>query len=292
MSRLSPQLRKQNRIRTIYSTLHIEGNHLSEDQVSTLLEGKKVLGPQKDILEVTNALSLYDLLPELDPLSEKHFLVAHKQLMNSLIPDAGKYRRKSVGIVKGKKIAHLAPPPSNVPFLMRELFQWVKKSEEITLIKSCVFHYEMEFIHPFIDGNGRMGRLWQTLLLMREYPVFEFLPFENLISRNQKDYYDALAISDKQGASTVFIEYMLRIVDQSLSPYVNGQAPKLKEKDRLAYFLSLGQGQFTRSDYIAVFRNISAVTASRDLKTGVLKGVIEKTGDKRTATYTVKKTGK
>jgi Fic family protein len=172
----SPQLRKESRVKTIHHSLKIEGNTLSEDQITALIENKKVLGPVKDINEVINAISVYDHLGEFNHNSEKSFLKAHKLLMKGLVSDPGSYRKQAVGIAKGSKPEHMAPPYENLPFLMKDLFSYVKDSGEITLIKSCVFHYELEFIHPFIDGNGRMGRLWQTLILMNEYPLFEFLP--------------------------------------------------------------------------------------------------------------------
>jgi Fic family protein len=178
LNKQSPQLRKQNKIKTVHSSLSIEGNTLTEDQVSAILENKRVIGPKKDIEEVINALNVYDSLGNLNPYSSKSFLEAHKILMRGLVNEAGAFRKQSVGIVQGEKLAHLAPPYENVPFLMNDLFDYLKSKDELTLIKSCVFHYEMEFIHPFTDGNGRMGRLWQTLILVQEYPVFEFLPFE------------------------------------------------------------------------------------------------------------------
>lgn len=269
LSKQSPQLRKQNRIKTIHSSLQIEGNTLSEEQITALIENKSVIGPAKDITEVLNAIQLYENLATYKFDSSKSFLKAHYELMKGLLPSAGKYRTKGVGIVKGIKVEHVAPPYENVPFLMQDLFDYLKDKEELTLIKSCVFHYEMEFIHPFLDGNGRMGRLWQTLILMNEYPIFEFLPFETLISKSQADYYKALALSDKSGTSTVFIEYMLGVIDQSLSTLLNYNNRILKDKDRLDYFISLGKKEFTRKDYMNTFKEISSATASRDLKKGV-----------------------
>ena len=152
---------------------------------------------------------------------------------------------------------------------MKDLFNYLKNTEELTLIKSCVFHYEMEFIHPFLDGNGRMGRLWQTLILMSEYPVFEFLPFETLISETQDDYYKSLSLSDMSGESTLFIEYILGVIDQSLESILNYNNRVLKDIDRLEYFLSLGIKDFNRKDYMNVFKDLSSATASRDLKKGV-----------------------
>ena len=212
----NPKLRKENQIKTIHSSLRIEGNTLSVDQITAIIENKRVVGPEKDIKEVLNALDVYKQLKNYQYASEKDFLNAHKMLMTGLVATPGKYRTKGVGIVKGSKVEHMAPPYEQIKFLMGDLFKYLKDKSELTLIKSCVFHYEMEFIHPFMDGNGRMGRLWQTIILMSEYPLFEFLPFESLISKNQNEYYHALSISDKEGKSTKFIEFMLRILYQSL----------------------------------------------------------------------------
>tara|TARA_R110002126_G_scaffold291415_2_gene452303 strand:- start:82417 stop:83370 length:954 start_codon:yes stop_codon:yes gene_type:complete len=279
------ELRKQNKIKTIHSSLQIEGNTLSEKQITALLENKRVIGPQKDVQEVLNAIAVYDNLQNYKPNSSKSFLKAHKTLLKNLIENAGKYRTTGVGIVKGSKIAHLAPPAKNVPFLMKDLFDYVKKSEEITLIKSCVFHYEMEFIHPFLDGNGRMGRLWQTLILMQEYPVFEFIPFETLISKNQNAYYKALSDSDKAGNSTLFITYMLSVIDASLEELLDFKQRIYTQKERLAYFVSLNKTPFSRKDYLTVFKDISSATASRDLKNGVAQHLFTKSGEKNKTMY-------
>ncbi len=169
LNKQSPQLRKQNRIKTIHSSLKIEGNTLTEAQITALIENKRVIGPEKDVLEVLNALKVYEKLEKYKFSSAKSFLKAHQQLMTGLIESAGKYRTQGVGIVKGAIVEHIAPSFKNVPHLMEDLFEYLKDSDELTLIKSCVFHYEIEFIHPFLDGNGRMGRLWQTLILMSEY---------------------------------------------------------------------------------------------------------------------------
>ena len=278
LNKPSPKLRKQNRIKTIHSSLRIEGNTLTEEQITALLENKRVIGPKKDVVEVLNAIEIYENLDIYKLSNEKSFLKAHKGLMKDLIEDAGKYRKQSVGIVKGTKVEHVAPPFGNLPYLMKDLFEYLKKSDEIELIKSCVFHYEMEFIHPFLDGNGRMGRLWQTLILMEKYPIFEFLPFETLISNDQEKYYKALAESDKSGKSTKFIEYMLGVIDISISELLNFNNRTLNEKDRLEYFVSLNKIQFTRKDYMDIFKDISAATASRDLKKGTELKIFEKIG--------------
>jgi len=278
LNKPSPQLRKQNKIKTIHSSLKIEGNTLSEEQITALIENKRVIGPKKDIREVLNAIRIYENLKKFNPFNEKSFLNAHQSLMNNLIENSGKYRTQGVGIVKGTKIEHIAPPYENVPFLMKDIFEYLKNPNEIELIKSCVFHYEMEFIHPFLDGNGRMGRLWQTLILMHKYPVFEYLPFETLISKDQEKYYNALSESDKSGKSTKFIEYMLTVIDISISELLNFNNRTLNEKDRLEYFSSLNKIEFTRKDYMDVFKDISSATASRDLKRGVELNLFEKIG--------------
>ena len=288
LTKQSPQLRKQNRIKTIHSSLKIEGNTLTEEQITALIENKRVIGPEKDVLEVLNAIKVYEKLDSYNFSSDKSFLKAHLELMNGLIESAGKYRTQGVGIVKGTIVEHIAPPFENVPYLMKDLFKYLKDSNELTLIKSCVFHYEMEFIHPFLDGNGRMGRLWQSLILMSEYAVFEFLPFEALISKTQDDYYKSLALSDKSGKSTIFIEYMLDVIEKSLKNLLNYNNRVLKDTDRLEYFLNLGIKEFNRKDYMNVFKDLSSATASRDLKKGMEMNMFESIGKFNKTKYILK----
>ncbi len=288
LSKQSPQLRKQNRIKTIQSSLQIEGNTLTTEQITALIENKRVIGPKKDITEVQNAIQVYDELISYKPHSEKAFLKAHAALMKDLLDPVGKYRNQSVGIVKGEKLEHVTPPFQNVPYLMKDLFAYLKDSDELTLIKSCVFHYEMEFIHPFLDGNGRMGRLWQTVILLQDFPVFEFLPFEKLISETQDEYYQSLSESDKLGKSTPFIEYMLEMIDKSLAELLNYTQRNLKDTDRLAYFLGQGFKEFSRKDYMRVFKDISTATASRDLKKGLELNLFESSGELNKTRYFIK----
>lgn len=288
LSKQSPQLRKQNRIKTIHSSLQIEGNTLTVEQMTALIEHKRVIGPQKDVMEVLNAIKVYDALKTFTIHSEKSFLKAHSILMNGLIDNVGRYRNKPVGIMKGNHIEHVAPPYENVPHLMKALFNYLKNDHELTLIKSCVFHYEMEFIHPFMDGNGRMGRLWQTLILMKEYQVFEFLPFETLINQTQTEYYKSLSVSDKTGKSTPFIEYMLGVIDKALAQLLSYNNRIFKDIDRLDYFLHLGIKKFSRKDYMNVFKDISSATASRDLKRGIELNLLESFGEMNKTRYRVK----
>jgi len=287
LNKQSVQLRKQHKIKTIHSSLQIEGNTLTEAQITAIIENKRVLGPEKDIQEVVNAINVYNQLEKFDSTSEKSFLKAHQLLLNKLIVHAGKYRTKGVGIAKGSTITHVAPSAANVSFLMKDLFTYLKKEEELTLIKSCVFHYEMEFIHPFIDGNGRMGRLWQTLILLKEYPVFEFLPFETLISKTQKKYYHALSLSDNSGKSTIFIEYMLEVIDKSLGELLNYNNRILTDTDRIGYFIQSGPKLFSRKDYMNVFKDISSATASRDLHKGVVLKYFKKFGVNNKTSYRI-----
>lgn len=288
LSKPSTQLRKQNKIKTIHASLSIEGNTLTQEQVTALVENKRVIGPKKDIQEVLNAIKVYDQISSFNPYSRDSFLSAHQILMDRLVDTPGRFRNQSIGIVHGKEIAHVAPPAVNVPFLMNDLFGYLKDDEDLLLIKSCVFHYEMEFIHPFLDGNGRMGRLWQTLILSKANPIFEFLPLETLIIQTQDEYYKALAISDKTGESTIFIEYMLKLIDDSLIELLNYNNKVLTDTERIDYFISLNKVEFTRKDYMNVFKDISSATASRDIKKGVDMNLFEKTGDKRLTKYRTK----
>ncbi len=284
----SPKLRKLNRVKTIHNSLKIEGNTLSEQQITAIIENKRVVGPKKDIIEVLNTIEVYNAIDKFNFRFEKDFLKAHKFLMKGLINKPGHYRNQGVGIVKGDKIEHIAPPYKNVPYLMKELFKYLKDESELSLIKSCVFHYEMEFIHPFIDGNGRMGRLWQTIILRDKYPVFEFIPLETLISKSQKEYYQALALSDSKGKSTYFIEYMLEIINKTLKQTINFGSRKLKQIDRLEYFIELRINEFTRKDYMNIFKSISSATASRDLNKGIELRLIKKSGEKNKTRYVIK----
>jgi len=214
------QLRKKNRIRTIHSSLAIENNSLTIEQITAIIEGKRVLGPPNEIQEVKNAVQAYELLLNLNPYKQNDLLKAHQLMMNDLVKHSGKYRKGGVGIFDGKGVVHVAPPADRVPFLMNDLFDWLKSTDVHPLIKSCVFHYEFEFIHPFEDGNGRMGRLWQTVILTEWKPIFAWLPIETLIKENQKLYYKALGISDSNADSTEFIEFMLSIILKTIKEII------------------------------------------------------------------------
>ena len=213
----SPQLRKQNRIRTIQGTLAIEGNTLSVEQVTAILDGKRVMGQPREIGEVQGAILAYEALPVWNPYSIKDLLAAHQLLMKPILREAGKFRSGGVGIHKGDKVVHVAPPAKRVPQLMEDLLAWTCTAEDHALIKSCVFHYELEFIHPFMDGNGRMGRLWQTSILGKWNNLFYLLPVESLIKDQQESYYQALEQADKAADSTIFIEFTLDVIETALA---------------------------------------------------------------------------
>lgn len=286
-----PELRRGNRIRAIQGSLSIEGNSLSLDQVTAVLEGKRVLGPIKDVLEVRNALEAYDLLGRLDVYSSKSFLKAHRTLMAGLIDAPGKWRDGNVGIQKGKTVFHLAPPARRVPGLMEALFKHLRsdKAESLAIL-SCVFHYEASFIHPFMDGNGRIARLWQSALLRKHNPVFAYVPVESMVKREQGGYYRALEASDKKGESTPFIEFMLELIHGALQEFiVEVEVPVQTADGRLQAAASrFGKEIFSRKDYVSHFKTLSTATASRDLRSGVDQGLLEKSGERATARYRFK----
>ena len=220
------ELRKKNRIKTIQSSLAIESNSLTIDQITAIAEGKRILGSPKEIQEVKNAVQAYELLLELNPYKEKDLLKAHRLMTKDLVATNGTYRHTGVGIFNGKEVIHVAPPAQRVPLLMSELFEWLKNSQDHPLIKSCVFHYEFEYIHPFEDGNGRIGRLWLTVILKKWKPVFAWIPIETLVKQHQRAYYDALNASNSNADSTIFIDFMLRMINDTVTEIIEKQEGK------------------------------------------------------------------
>ena len=284
----SVKLRKENKIKTIHHSLAIEGNTLTPEQITALLEKKRVLGPKNQILEVTNALELYDRMGEFNPLKERDLLKAHGILLRGLKKNAGKYRSGNVGVFKGTKVSHVAPPAKQVSLLMADLFTFIAKDKETHgLIKACVFHYELEFIHPFEDGNGRMGRLWQQLLLMKHSPLFEFIAVETLIHEKQNKYYKILEQCDLDGDSTAFIEFSLELILKSLKDFLTTFRPsKPKKSDRIKFALEhFGDSEFSRQEYLQLHKGLSTATASRDLAQAVAEKSLKKSGEQALTTY-------
>ena len=276
----NPTLRRTNRIRTIYSSLAIEQNTLSLEQVTAVLNGKHVIAPPKDIAEVKNAYEIYEIMDSLDPYSVDDLLRAHGVMTKGLIAESGCFRSRPVGVVdKQGNILHFGTLPDYVPGLVVELLDWVRDSEFHMLIKSCVFHYELELIHPFSDGNGRIGRLWHTLLLTQWKPMFAWLPVESMIHDRQDEYYQAINRSNNEAESTVFIEFMLSAIKEALLEAVQtGRAENRSTEEQrwhqIKYFLEKN-GTITNAD-VRKMLGVSAATANRILAMMTEKGRIKK----------------
>ena len=288
----SPILRRQNRIRTIYSSLAIEQNTLSLEQVTAVLSGKRVLAPPKDIAEVKNAYEIYDHLAELNPYSIDDLLLAHRTMMQGLVHEAGEFRSRPVGVVDNQgNVLHFGTLPQYVPYLMEELVQWTESSPFPLLIKSCVFHYEFEVIHPFADGNGRIGRLWHTLLLSKWNPLFAWLPIESIIHDHQVEYYAAINQSNAQGEGTAFIEFMLGIIKEALQEAIDEQPaekPSMQSKEELRWekiadFLRTNS-TIQNSD-VQNFLDVSSATASLILNALTKEGKLIKVRNGRYWAY-------
>ncbi len=284
----NPKLRRKNRIKTIKSTLAIEGHTFTEEQITAVIEGKRVLGTEKELLEVQNVIKLYDQIDDFKSHRSRDLLKAHKILMTGLIATAGKFRSKNVGVLAGSRVKHLAPKPAMVPALISRLFRWSKAQRELhPLILSSILHYEIEYIHPFEDGNGRMGRFWQALILTEHDQFFKYVPMESLIEKNQSTYYEVLAESDNAGDSTAFVEFMLKIIKKSLEEVAKDLVGMTKTfEDRIekanVYFRNK---QFSRKDYMELFRDISTATANRDLRDGAKKKILRKDGEGNKTVY-------
>lgn len=238
------RLRRINRVRTIRGSLAIEGNTLSEEQITAILDGKRVIAPPREIQEVRNAIKAYDRFEKWRPAVEAHLLEAHRVLMTGLVDEAGVYRRGGVGVMAGEKVIHMAPLAKRVPSLMKNLLEWLATSGAHPLVTSSVFHYEFEFIHPFADGNGRMGRLWQTLILTRWNALFADIPVESLIHEHQAEYYAALQESTDQTDSAPFIEFMLTMVRDAIRTTAPQVTPQVTPQ--VGRLLAVIEGEMTR----------------------------------------------
>jgi len=284
----APRLRREIQVRTVVATLAIEGERITEDRVTALLDGKRVAGPAHEIIAARNAIAAYRRAPSLRPGSTMDFRCAHELMMKELIPDAGSYRRGAVGIMDGSRVSHIAPPAKRVATLVADLLGFVSRDRQTpALVKSAVVHYEIEFIHPFSDGNGRMGRLWQHVILLAYDPAFAHVLPETVVRARQADYYAALAASDTAGEATIFVEYSLETVRDALRDFLSELRPRrASAADRIATARAhFGRREFSRGEYLALQQSVGPATASRDLASGVRDGILVRTGDKATARY-------
>ena len=286
------RLRRANRIKTIHSSLAIEGNTLSEGEVQAVLEGKTVVAPLKEIQEVRNAIKTYELYPQLDPFSIQDLLLAHGTMMAGLVNEAGIFRKGGVGVFDGDTPVHIAPPADRIRDLMNDLFVWLENADDHLLIRSCVFHYEFEFIHPFADGNGRIGRLWQSLILGRLNPIFEHLPVENMVYSNQQAYYNAINKSSYLADSGPFIDFML---EEILNALIDHQG---KSNADIADEKGLNHQQERVLGYLRADRHITAAKISKDLDMSArqvermladlkAKGIIRREGANRNGSWII-----
>ncbi|WP_441375360.1 Fic family protein [Acinetobacter lwoffii] len=279
----SLKLRKANRIRTIQGSLAIEGNTLSTEQITAILNGKTIIAPPKEVQEVRNALKAYEEIQDWNPDQESHLLKAHQILMTGLIDEVGQYRHGGVGVMSEDRVVHMAPPANQINRLMFDLLDWLNDSDIHPLIQSSVFHYEFEFIHPFADGNGRMGRLWQTLILSRWNLIFANIPVESLIYQNQKAYYEALQASTDRTDSAPFIEFILQmILDAILSSNDTAQASDhatAQASDHVQRLISLlGHGDYTLAELMQLVGLTHRATFQKNyLNPAIEVGLIERT---------------
>ena len=278
-----PTLRRTNRIRTIHGSLAIEQNSLSLEQVTAVLNGKRVLAPPKDIAEVKNAYEIYERLNELDPHSVDDLLMAHGVMTRGLVEESGTFRTRPVGVVDEEgRVLHFGTLPQYVPELVMELLDWTRQSELHMLIRGCVFHYELELIHPFSDGNGRIGRLWHTLLLSKWKPVFAWLPVESIIHDRQQEYYAAINASNSAGESTAFIEFMLSAIKAALIDAIKTSDEMSAEKpDRAALRWQkierfLRTHEYVMNADVRALCGVSSATANRLLSELVAEGKLVK----------------
>lgn len=288
----NPTLRRTNRIRTIHGSLAIEQNTLTLDQVTAVLDGKTVLAPPKDIAEVKNAYEIYERLDELDPYSVDDLLLAHGIMTRGLVEESGMFRTRPVGVVDQEgRVLHFGTLPQYVPNLVMELLEWAKTSDIHMLIRSCVFHYEFELIHPFADGNGRIGRLWHTLLLSQWNPVFAWLPIESMIHDNQQAYYDAINQANDEVESTVFIEFMLSIIKSAILEAIDtgaeiGDEPTDKASARWTKIRRyLRTHDFIMNADVRKLCGISSATANRILNGLAEEGKLQKYREGRSWAY-------
>ena len=278
---MATQLRRNNRIRTIQASLAIENNTLSIEQVTAVLDGKPVIGLPREIQEVRNAFVAYEQLSHWQPHSSEDLLAAHGVLMAGLVDDAGHYRRGGVGIYSDQGLVHIAPPAGRVYELMADLLGWLASAPVHPLIASCVFHYEFEFIHPFADGNGRMGRLWQTLIISQWQPMLAYLPVETVIKMRQAAYYEALAAADKVGDSTSFIEFMLQALLDAMTEVLTKTSEKVSEKTSEKIIHALDHNHTMTIAELAKTLGLSTRSIERNLQKLQKEGRLRRIGPAR-----------
>ena len=286
----SPVLHRELRIKTIHSSLYIEGNKLGVEAVTAILDGKRVLGDGNDIMEVENAKRAYDLITELDPYSLDDLLLAHRTMMDGLVTSAGRFRTGNVGVFDGDELIHVGTPAAYVPEVMADLFGWLKTTKMHPLPASCVFHFEFEFCQPFADGNGRIGRLWHTLLLSKWRPVLAWLPVESTIRQRQSGYYAALAKSDACGSSEAFVEFMLEVIRDSLLPFAKPQGGRESLKAQaLAFF-----AEHPTANVASLAESLGCSKRSAERVVAELKGegVLARVGSTRSGYWVVVESGR
>lgn len=282
----NPKLRRSNRIRSIHSSLAIENNSLSLEQVTAILDGKRVLGPPQDICEVENAFKAYDRLLDFDPYDATDLLLAHQILMKELVTTPGQFRSGNIGVARGNELVHVAPLASLVSGMMADLIRWTKETDVHPLIKSCVFHYQFEIIHPFQDGNGRMGRMWQTLILYKWKEIFAWLPVETIILERQQEYYRVLGQSNDSGDCTVFIEYMLQAIWDTLESHVRNDQindqinVQISAAEKQVLLLIIENPHMTLTE-VAASISKSVKTAQRCLDSLRKKEIIRRVGSRK-----------
>lgn len=291
------RLRKVNRMRTVQGSLAIEGSTLTQQQITAILDGKRIIAPPKEVQEAHNAINSYDALTQWQPTNSSNLLSAHLLMMTGLVNDAGMYRQEGVGVMSGEQVVHMAPQAERVPKLMAELLEWLESSDVHPLVASCVFHYEFEFIHPFSDGNGRVGRLWQTLILSKWHDVFINIPVESMVHQHQDDYYLAIRQSTQQTDSTPFIEFMLQMIFDAITEAKTSETEglnaglseglKLSDVDKVILAF-IEQDRYMTNAQLAEKSGKSQSTIERRIK--VLKdvGLITRIGAKKTGYWQVK----
>lgn len=290
------RLRKVNRMRTVQGSLAIEGSTLTQQQITAILDGKRIIAPPKEVQEAHNAISTYETTPQWQPTNSEHLLAAHLLMMKGLVEDAGMYRQEGVGVMSGEQVVHMAPQADRVPKLMTDLLEWLETSDVHPLVASCVFHYEFEFIHPFSDGNGRMGRLWQTLILSKWHEVFINIPVESMVYQHQDDYYLAIRKSTQQTDSAPFIEFMLQMIFDAITEVKTskneglseGLSEGLKLSDVDKFILALiEQDRYVTNAQLAEKSGKSQSTIERRIKVLKDAGLITRIGAKKTGYWQV-----